>query len=185
MQKRIGTPRVLVVDDEPGIVRIVTRLLEDNGYEVIAAASPREALAKVDGGQPVDVVVSDVVMPEMSGPELVRQVQEHAPSTAAVLMSGYTGAGTLPESIPFLTKPFSAAELLAIVRQVLQESKAAREGCGAARKRTQELRSEAQQLIDEIAKIEDSIDQTMEQSERILDARRSSKLPGRKPPDEF
>ena len=80
--------RVLVVDDEPVVLRIVTALLEKNGYDVLPANGPRQALEAIWTKRPIDVVLSDVTMPEMRGTDLIREVLRVMPRMACILMTG-------------------------------------------------------------------------------------------------
>jgi two-component system, cell cycle sensor histidine kinase and response regulator CckA len=116
----MATARVLIVDDEPAVVRLVSRTLAVSGYEVLSAGSPGEALDMVYSAPPIDLLISDVVMPEMRGPELVRAFTERSPSTAAMLMSAYADGHELPPDVPFIQKPFVAKDLVAAVEQILE-----------------------------------------------------------------
>ncbi|MGH2735917.1 MAG: hybrid sensor histidine kinase/response regulator [Actinomycetota bacterium] len=111
---------VLVVEDEDGVRRLVCRILEQNGYTVRSAASGREAIVMVDEIGPIDVVLTDVIMPDMNGRELAERIGDRSTVHRVVFMSGYPenyidGVGT------WLKKPFSAEELLAHLRAVLTE----------------------------------------------------------------
>jgi two-component system, cell cycle sensor histidine kinase and response regulator CckA len=127
--RRVSAPRgatVLVVDDEDAVRMTVRRLLERIGYVVLCATGPEDALrsAKAFEGD-IHVVISDVVMPGMSGPELVRRLAEARPEMGVVFMSGYTEEGirlhgALDRGMAFLQKPFSQEELSACVRQALE-----------------------------------------------------------------
>jgi YesN/AraC family two-component response regulator len=92
---------------------------------VITAATPGEAIAIAEAReQPIDLLITDVVMPEMNGRDLVDRVHAHHPGLAHVFMSGYTAdviahQGVLDEGVDFIQKPFSAANLAAKVREVL------------------------------------------------------------------
>lgn len=115
----MSTARVLVVDDEPLVLELAERVLARSGYEVLAAQSGSEALEIFKKKRHIHVLVSDVVMPGMSGPELLKSVKKISPSTAAVLMSGYVLAEEIDMAIPFVRKPFSAPALLSTVDQAL------------------------------------------------------------------
>jgi CheY-like chemotaxis protein len=111
--------RVLVVEDEDAVASIVRRILEADGYDVLAAADPHEAIALCEGLD-VDVVVTDIVMPGMSGPQLVARLRDDRPELPAIFMSGYTDRpGALPPDAPVLSKPFSRQELLVEVAEIL------------------------------------------------------------------
>ncbi len=115
---------VLIADDEEPVRRVASRLLVRNGYDVREAANGAEALrmlAAADGG--IDILVSDIIMPEMGGLELARRVATDFPSLPVLLISGYSDSQDLGQSIPegldLLQKPFSGTELTAAVAECL------------------------------------------------------------------
>jgi two-component system, cell cycle sensor histidine kinase and response regulator CckA len=116
---------ILIVEDEAAVRSAVRRLLERSGCRVVEAASGADALAALaESPQRVDLVISDIVMPAMSGLELQQQLRQLRPSLPVLLMSGYTEealnrlGGTGP--LPFLVeKPFTVDEILAKVRDLL------------------------------------------------------------------
>ena len=110
------------MDDEPVVLQLVSGVLARAGYEVLAAQGPPQALEIVKAPTPLDLVVTDVVMPEMCGPRL----KVLAPSTAVMFISGCVPAGDLPKGVPFLGKPFSIQDLLAAVERALRQSAGAR-----------------------------------------------------------
>jgi PAS domain S-box-containing protein len=118
--------RLLVVEDQDDLRRVVAQILASAGYSVTSAATGNEAAAMLvyDGGP--DLVVSDVVMPGMTGPELARKLTEVRPGTPVVFMSGYAGGvleshGVLAEH-PVLPKPFTSEALLTAVADALRRS---------------------------------------------------------------
>ena len=113
---------VLIVDDEPFIIRFVTDTLRSGGYEVMAASSGEEALRILRTDGTVDLVLSDVVMPGMPGPALLKAVKEISPATALMLMSGYPATDG-PPGIAFLPKPFRPGDLVAAVQRCLAAAK--------------------------------------------------------------
>jgi two-component system, cell cycle sensor histidine kinase and response regulator CckA len=116
---------VLVVEDDEDVRALVTRMLRRSGYRVVVAPSPAEALGIARAARPaVDLLVSDVVMPKMSGPELLRRIREFRPDLPTLLISGYSadtvpGSGPLPERARLLRKPFSTAALLGAISDAL------------------------------------------------------------------
>lgn len=108
-----GSTTVLLAEDNADVRAFVSRVLRGLGYIVIEAANGTQALESTGDSQ-VDVLISDVMMPEMGGTELARRFQLARPGVPVLLMSGYT-----PEPIPkglditFLPKPFSIDQLLA------------------------------------------------------------------------
>ena len=107
---------VLVVDDQD-VVRVVIRLtLEGAGYTVLDAASPNAAIDLVRGEVPIDLLVTDVVMPEMDAFELADRIACEVPGVRVLYTSGYTDAGA---EGPFIQKPFTPAQLVEKVSAVL------------------------------------------------------------------
>ncbi|MGI5176448.1 PAS domain S-box protein [Dactylosporangium sp. CA-152071] len=111
-----GGRTVLVVEDEPALARVVTRILGNAGYRVVACANGEEALA-ADGQRPCDILLTDVIMPGMSGRRLAECLHERRPGLPVLYMSGYSNGllGTthvLDGDIAFLEKPFTADQLL-------------------------------------------------------------------------
>ena len=120
-----GKETVLVVEDEPGVRELACEFLKVNGYSVLEARDGLEALeiAKSYQGN-IDVFLSDVVMPKMSGVETAAKLKELRPQVKILLMSGYSeytnaNAGGLSMTAPVLQKPFSMASLVARIREVL------------------------------------------------------------------
>jgi CheY-like chemotaxis protein len=123
---RGASQRVLVVEDEDGIRRVAHRILTQAGYRVELADTPAHALELISApGGHVDLLMTDVVMPGMLGPELVAKARELRPSLPVLYMSGYihqiasqvSEAG--PAGVPFVEKPFTAETLLTAVRDAL------------------------------------------------------------------
>lgn len=120
-----GRRTILVVEDEEAVRKLVTRMLVAAGYSVICAASGDEALslcANQDGT--IDLLVTDVVMPQMSGKELSDKVGSVRPGLRVLYMSGYTDHaleidGVLAPGTLFINKPFSSSELVRKVRDAL------------------------------------------------------------------
>ncbi|MGE5231495.1 MAG: MASE1 domain-containing protein [Deltaproteobacteria bacterium] len=120
-----GAASVLVVEDEPRVRGIARRALEGAGYRVLEAESGPEALELLRRpGAEVALVLTDVVLPGMSGPELACRVAELAPGTPVVLTSGYPDGeigrrGLLAPGAAFLSKPFTPEALVAMVRRTI------------------------------------------------------------------
>ncbi len=113
---------VLCVEDERSVLSLLRRMLERVGYEVIVASSAEEALEEVEQrDEPIDLLLSDVVMRGMSGPDLAERVRERWPGLPVILISGFPGdpADVDTERLVFLAKPFTREALLTKVRQTL------------------------------------------------------------------
>ncbi len=91
---------VLIVDDEPVVLRALTQMLEGSRYQVVPCLTPHEAIRHVSNGN-VRVVVSDVGMPEISGIELLRMIRQHDPDLPVVLVTGQPGVKTAAEAIEY------------------------------------------------------------------------------------
>ncbi|MBI1865278.1 MAG: PAS domain S-box protein [Nitrospirae bacterium] len=120
-----GTETVLLVEDEEGVRDLASRVLRENGYTVFEAENGQTALDVLDRHEgPVDLVLTDVVMPGMNGFELTKRASVLRPGSDVLYMSGYTEEmigerGLLEADIPFLPKPFTPEALLRKVREVL------------------------------------------------------------------
>ena len=120
-----GTESVLLVEDEPEVRRLVEKLLGLRGYRVLSAASPAEAIAMARRHEaPIELLLTDVIMPGMNGRELARILAETRPRMRVLYMSGYTDAaisqqGILAPGTAFLSKPFTPDVLARKVREVL------------------------------------------------------------------
>jgi len=118
-------PTTLVVDDEPAVRELAARLLRRAGFSVIVCEDPVAALARpeLDDGS-VQVLLTDLVLPHMTGDQLAALVLERLPAAAVVFMSGYAEADSARDavrdaSVVFVQKPFTADELVDGVRRAL------------------------------------------------------------------
>lgn len=117
---------VLVVDDEPMVVRAVSLILERSGFVVRTADGPADALARFEeAGGSIDLLLTDVVMPDGGGRKLAERLRERCPGLRVLFMSGFTEHDSVRDDrelpAPLLSKPFSAAKLEAAVRRALGE----------------------------------------------------------------
>jgi DNA-binding response OmpR family regulator len=120
-----GAETILVVEDEPSVRTIVSVMLSDQGYNVLVAGGGQEALAAVANSPgSIDLVLSDLIMPGMSGRETADRIRELQPGVKVLYMSGYTDdteirVGTLQPGTAFLQKPFGGEALADGVRALL------------------------------------------------------------------
>jgi len=123
---RVQTPgheTILVAEDEAVVREMVVASLERLGYRVVAASTGEEAVRLIDRlGDEIDLLLSDVVMPGMNGPDLYDRARRTRPDLPAIFMSGYTALSMgrpVPDGVTLLEKPFSAARLDQVVRETL------------------------------------------------------------------
>jgi two-component system sensor histidine kinase EvgS len=116
---------ILVVEDETDILELIRTMLEQQGYRVLTAASPSEALAlarRHPGA--IDLLITDIVLPEMNGRDLNRHLASLFPNLKVVFMSGYTANviahhGVLEQGVHFIQKPFSRKDLAVKIKEAL------------------------------------------------------------------
>ncbi len=121
-----GKETVLLAEDEPLVRSMVATVLRDRGYEVLEAANGEEALGMVEkhGGEGIELLVTDVVMPQMGGPELAEKLNVTHPDIKVLFTSGYTGeylSNTLTTGTEFLAKPYLPDAQAVQVREVLDQ----------------------------------------------------------------
>jgi two-component system, cell cycle sensor histidine kinase and response regulator CckA len=120
-----GRETILLVEDEQPVRKFVRTMLEKQGYKVVEAADPEEALRlAADRSHEFDLLLTDVIMPRLNGPELARKIEESRPGLPVLFMSGYTDrAIRLQDRIggeaTFIQKPFTPAALGQKLRQLL------------------------------------------------------------------
>lgn len=119
---------VLIVEDEIAILNLSKKMLEILGYRVLDAINPNQALSLAEKqDNTIDLLMTDVVMPEMNGKDLADQLQKRHPELKVLFMSGYTANviarhGVLDAGVHFIQKPFSMEELAEKMRQILENS---------------------------------------------------------------
>lgn len=120
-----GHETILLVEDEPAILALATRMLEGQGYTVLAASTPGEAIRLAEArSSGIHLLLTDVVMPEMNGQDLAKNILSFSPNIKCLFTSGYTANviahhGVLDEGIHFIQKPFMNQDLAAKVREAL------------------------------------------------------------------
>jgi signal transduction histidine kinase len=123
-----GTETILVVEDEESVGKLASRVLQSHGYRVLVARNGIKAAQVAENGSTgIDLLLTDVVMPQMGGRELVEALRPHFPRMKVIYMSGYTDdaivrRGLDHDTLPFLQKPFTPAVLATKVRTVLDGS---------------------------------------------------------------
>ncbi len=127
-----GKETVLLVEDEEAVRVVAQRMLERNGYRVITAANATDALEAAEQGTHIDLLLTDVVMPLLSGAELATRLGARYPHMKVLYMSGYTDGtvvahGVLESGVAFLQKPFTSEQLARKIRSVIDVEPAALE----------------------------------------------------------
>ncbi len=126
-----ASPTVLLIEDEETVRSLVCDILKEQGYQVLSAATPLRGLELAqEYGGPIHLCVTDVIMPEMLGPELVTQLLKIRPQTKILYISGYSSSEIirrtgLERAGSILQKPFTPDELHRKVREVLNPDTAA------------------------------------------------------------
>jgi CheY-like chemotaxis protein len=126
--------RILLVEDDPRVRTATVGALEDLGYDPVSCSSGAEAM-RLFASEDFDLVVSDVVMPEMTGPELIRELRARRPDVAVLFVTGFVGDGESDDLVghDLLRKPFTVAALASAVAQALsRNSSGSRPISGAA-----------------------------------------------------
>jgi CheY-like chemotaxis protein len=114
-----ATGIALLVDDEDTVRMSTADMLTELGFSVLEAGSAEQALRIVDSGQPFDLLITDHLMPGMTGVDLSHAIRARRPGTPVLIISGFAEAEGISPDLPRLTKPFRQAELAAIVAGLL------------------------------------------------------------------
>jgi CheY-like chemotaxis protein len=117
-----GSETVLLVEDDQAVRELAREVLEESGYQVFAARDGEEAIAICANGRAIDLLITDIVMPGMSGRAVAAAVRDLRPGTRVICMSGYTehaDLGLLEGAMTFMQKPFSADTMIRAVRKAL------------------------------------------------------------------
>lgn len=124
-ERAAGTETILIVEDEDNVRKLLVRALSSQGYKVLEASSSAEALRIcAKEGRTIDLILSDIVLPDVPGPQLIEKVRSGMPGVRVLYMSGYaeqkiTEAQVLKEGVFFIPKPFLPSELQKKIREVL------------------------------------------------------------------
>jgi CheY-like chemotaxis protein len=124
-----GSETILFVEDDDEVREIATRILRKNGYRVLEAANGADALRVCEAeARPVDLIVTDIVMPEMGGSQLAERIRETQPDARILFTSGYTEDAAVRHSFidpgeEFIGKPFTPSQLTQKTRDVLDATR--------------------------------------------------------------
>ena len=124
-QDLTGRGTVLLVEDEDAVRAFASRALQSRGYKVVEADSGESALGVIESGEPIDLVLSDVVMPEMDGPTLLKELRRRGIKTKVVFISGYAEDAFEKnlegqQDFAFLPKPFTLKQLAETVKKAME-----------------------------------------------------------------
>ena len=126
---------VLVIDDEPEIVNLLTDVLKRDGYNVVGTTRAEQVPALIEAIPSLKMIVSDTAMPEMNGVDLIRRVCRSRPELKIVFTTAGTDDITCRRSDPVLAKPFDVAAFSSVVRRTLAERPSSRTWDGPERRR--------------------------------------------------
>jgi DNA-binding NtrC family response regulator len=146
----VAAARVVIVDDEEVFLGAASRILSRAGYVVFPANRPLLGLEIIRDNAPVDLVISDVSMPDMRGTELLRETARITPGTARLLITGgLLDPAEVPEGVPVLRKPFTSAELISAISAALERSAQISISLARSEQKYAGLQAQSQRLISE------------------------------------
>ena len=121
--------RILIVDDQPAVLEVMKEILDSEGYQTVATSSGEEALQLAN--QAFDLLLADIVMPQMGGLELIRAFREVSPDTVPMLITGFASVETAREALDqgvydYIVKPVDRDKLCNAVAKALARKKLAR-----------------------------------------------------------
>ena len=136
--KKAGTKTLLIADDEPNIRRVLQAIFQKDGYEVHVAENGVRAL-EVAAACPVDVLITDLIMPDMNGVELLQKIKQRHPDVVAVMITAYATIKTCVDAMrygasDYITKPFDMDEIRAVVKRAVSRAAEARASAGTTRR---------------------------------------------------
>jgi two-component system NtrC family sensor kinase len=151
--------RILCVDDEINVLRAIERIFMDDEYEIMKATSGAEGLEILKEVSPIQIVISDYRMPEMSGVDFLREVRDYWPETVRIVLSGYADAATIVAAInegriyKFIPKPWNTDELRVTIENALERY--------YLNRRNIELTMELKEKNDELNRINSCLEKTI------------------------
>jgi len=167
------TGTILIVDDEPVVIKSCERILAPEGFEVQGTTSVRDAMDTLKNGG-VDLVITDLMMPEMSGIDLIRWIRENNSSVGIVVITGYPSQETIKDAlameiIDYLPKPFSPALLIDITNKAMTFLKSkGEEEVKTEEQEVEEKAAELKQIIEKNRLIPGSLIPVLQQAQEII-----------------
>lgn len=167
------TGTILIVDDEPVVIKSCERTLAPEGFDVQGTSSVKDAMERLTNGA-IDLVITDLKMPEMSGIDLIRWIRENNPSVGVVVITGYPSQETIKDAlemgiIDYLPKPFSPALLVDITTKAMSFLKSkVEEEEKTPEQEVAEKAAELKQIIERNRNIPGSLIPVLQQAQEIL-----------------
>jgi DNA-binding NtrC family response regulator len=119
----LPSKKIIITDDEEHILDVTKMILEEYGYEIITSNSPLNTLDIIKSDKDIDLLLTDIIMPEMNGYELAKLTKQISPNIKIIFMSGFTNnllfENTMEEEIKFIQKPYKSFELYDKIREVI------------------------------------------------------------------
>lgn len=164
--------RILIVDDEPIVVKSCERILSPEGYSVDTALNGREAIEKL-GKDGFDLVITDIKMPDMDGIELLRWIRNSKPDTGVVIITGYPSQESIKEALrlrilDYLPKPFSPSLLIETTQKAIEFIKAGREAVIPSEEYTEEMAKQLDDIIARYKKKPGSLIPVLQQAQELI-----------------
>ncbi len=164
--------RILVVDDEPVVVKSCERILVPEGYSVESASNGNEAIVKL-GKNGYDLVITDLMMPDMDGIELLRWIRNSKPDTGVVIITGYPSQESIKEAlslriIDYLPKPFSPTLLLDVTHKALEFKKARKPEEPPSEEYTEEMARQLDSIIARYKKKSGSLIPVLQEAQELV-----------------
>lgn len=164
--------RILVVDDEPIVVKSCERILAPEGYSVDIALNGKEAIEKL-GKDGFDLVITDIKMPDMDGIELLRWIRNSKPDTGVVIITGYPSQESIKEALrlrilDYLPKPFSPALLIETTQKAIEFIKAGRVAVTPTEEYTEEMARQLDEIIAKYKKKPGSLIPVLQQAQELI-----------------
>ncbi len=164
--------RILVVDDEPVVVKSCERILTPEGYTVESALNGNEAIGKL-GRNGYDLVITDLRMPDIDGLELIRWIRNSKPDTGIVVITGYPSQESIREALSlrildYLPKPFSPALLIEVTAKAMEYKKAGEVAGAPSEEYTDEMAKELDSIIRKYRKKPGSLIPVLQEAQELI-----------------
>lgn len=164
--------RILVVDDEPIVVKSCERILSPEGYSLDTALNGKEAIAKLSQNG-YDLVITDIKMPDMDGLELLRWIKNSKPDTGVVIITGYPSQESIKEALElrildYLPKPFSPALLIETTQKAMEFIKAGRSAVTPPEEYTEEMAMKLDEIIARYKKKPGSLIPVLQEAQELV-----------------